>query len=72
MARITVTEVILDQAQVAPLVGESEPAGMAQHVRMDAAETRPLSDDGDDSMDGLPGQGMASFGDEQPRETILA
>ena len=32
------TEVILDQSQIAPLVGESEPARVAQHVRMDMGE----------------------------------
>jgi hypothetical protein len=72
MARITMTEVILDQSQIAPLVSESEPAGMAQHVRMDMGKAGPFRRHCDDPVHGLPGQGMAPFGDEQPGEVILA
>src|SRR3954467_9671768 len=35
---IAVAEVVLDEAQIVPLVGEREAAGMAQRVRMDVGE----------------------------------
>lgn len=66
------TEIILDQSQVVPLVGESEPARMAQHVRVHMGEIGPSCRCCDDPVHGLPGQGMMTFGDEQPGETILA
>jgi hypothetical protein len=72
MTWIAVTEVILDQAQVAPLVGESEPARMTQHVRVHMGEIGPSCRHCDNPVHGLPGQGMAPFGDEQPGEVILA
>ena len=65
------TEIILDQSQVAPLVGQGEPAGMAQHVRMDMGEIGSFRRCCNDPVHGLPGQGVAPFGDEQPGKMIL-
>lgn len=49
------TEVILDQSQIAPLVGESEPARVAQHVRMDMGEVGSSRSHSDDPVHSLPG-----------------
>ena len=65
-------EVVLDEPEVVPLVGEVVAAGMAQHVRPDAAETGALAGLTDEVVDGLARHRLAALGDEQPRQLILA
>jgi len=55
MARITVTEVILDQAQIASLIGECKSAGMAQHVGMNRGKLGASCRRCDNPVHGLPG-----------------
>jgi len=49
------TQIVLDQAQIATLIGECKPAGMAQHVRMNRGELATLCRCSDDPVNGLPG-----------------
>ena len=64
-------KIILDQAQVAPGMGQGMPAGMAQHVGMDMTETGPFSSRREDIVYGLPGKRLPPFRDEQPRQKIV-
>jgi hypothetical protein len=43
---------------------------MAQRVRVDVAETGAPGGGGDEIVSRLPGQGLASLGQEQPRQSI--
>lgn len=65
-------EIILDQAQVAPGMGQSMSAGMSQHVRMDTVEPCPRRNDRHEIVDGLPRYRLTALGQEQPRQTVLS
>lgn len=65
-------EVVLDQAQVVAAIGEGKPTGMAKHVGMDMADPGTFSGDCEDIVDGLPGERLLPFGDEQPRQPVFA
>lgn len=71
MAGIAMAEIILDQAQIAACMGERMAAGMAQHMRMDRPEAGPPGDRGNEIVDGLAGQRLATFREKQPRHSIL-
>src|SRR4051812_20000068 len=67
---IAVAEVVLDEAQIVPLVGEREAAGMAQRVRVHPQQTGTLGRCGDQVIDRLPGHGLTALGDEQPGQRV--
>src|SRR6478672_4954912 len=67
---IAVAEVVLDEAQVVPLVGEREAAGMAQRVRVHTQQTGTLGRRGDQVIDRLPSHGLTALGDEQPGQRV--
>lgn len=64
-------KIILDQAQVAPGMGQGMPAGIAQHVRMDSPEPGPCRNDRHEIVDGLPRQCLTALGQEQPGQAVL-
>ena len=64
-------QVVLDGAQVVPLVRQRIAAGMAQHVRMDFAQIGALTDAADQVVDTLAGELPPSLGDEQPRQSRI-
>ncbi len=59
-------QVILDRAQIMPLVRQRVPAGVAEHVGMDLAQIGALADAPDHIVDPLAGELAPAFGDEQP------
>ena len=67
---LAMAEIVLDQAQVVAPVGEIVATGMAQRVRVDVAETGAPGGGGDEIVHRLPGQGLASLGEEQPGQAI--
>src|SRR3954469_9790860 len=67
---IAVAEVVLDKAQIVPLVGEREAAGMAQRVWVHTQQTGTLGRRGDQVIDRLPGHGLTALGDEQPGQRV--
>src|SRR3954452_15257355 len=69
---IAVAEVVLDEAQVMPLVGEREAAGMAQRVWVHTQQTGTLGRRGDQVIDRLPGHRLTALGDEQPGQRVRA
>ena len=68
---IAVAEPILNQPEVLPAVGESVTAGVAQHVRVDAAQTRALAGRGDHVIDRPAHHLAATLGDEQPGQLVF-
>src|SRR4051794_20275443 len=69
---IAVAEVVLDEAQIVPLVGEREAAGMAQRVRVHTQQAGTLGRRGDQVIDCLPGHGLTALGNEQPEQCVRA
>ena len=69
---IAVAEVVLDETQVVPLVGEREAAGMAQRVRVDASEAGARRRRGDEIVHRLARHRLAPLGDEQPGQCVRA
>src|SRR3954452_571315 len=69
---IAVAEVVLDEAQIVPLVGEREATGMAQRVWVHTQQTGTLGRHGDQVIDRLPGHGLTALGDEQPGQRVRA
>src|SRR5919199_6929389 len=67
---VAMTQVVLDEAQIVALVGKVEAAGMAQHMRMDGAEPRPLGGRADQVVHRLARERLAALGDEQPWQPI--
>jgi hypothetical protein len=65
-------EVILDETQVVPLVGQCEPARMTKHVWVDRLEPGADGGGGNQIIHGLPGQRLTSLGNEQPRQRVLS
>ncbi len=45
---------------------------MTQHVRLDAAETCPFASFFDEVVDGLTRHRLATLGDDQPRQVVVA
>jgi hypothetical protein len=66
------SKVVLNDAQVRPLVGQVVPAGMPQRVWMYVRQPRVRRDRADQVVDGLPRQGLAALGNEEPRQAIGA
>src|SRR5215210_2982630 len=67
---VAMAQVVLDEAQIVALVGQIEAARVAQHMRMDRAEPRPLGCRADKVVHRLARKRLAAFGDEQPWEPI--
>ena len=67
---IAVAEVVLDEAQIVPLVGEREAAGMAQRVRVHHSEAGTRRRRGDQVIDRLAGHRLTALGDEQPGQCV--
>ena len=65
-------KIILDQSQVVTAIGESKAAGMAQHMRVNLAQTGALCGGGYDIIDALPGQRLRPLRNKHPRQVILA
>jgi hypothetical protein len=68
--RVAVTEVVLDQAQIGAAVGESEAAGVPQHVGMDVRQPGARGRGGDQIVDGLPGERLVALRHKQPGQTV--
>src|SRR4051794_3048336 len=69
---IAVAEVVLDETQVMPLVGEREAAGMAQRVRVEVSEAGACRCRRDKVVHRLARHRLASLGDEQPGQRVRA
>src|SRR5215210_6935026 len=67
---VAMAQVVLDEAQIVALVGQIEAARVAQHMRMDRAEPRPLGCRADKVVHRLARKRLAALGDEQPRQPI--
>src|SRR3954468_21681722 len=67
---VAMAQVVLDEPQIAALVGQIEAARVAQHMRMDGAEPRPLGGRADQVVHRLARERLAALGDEQPRQPI--
>ena len=65
-------EVVLHGAQVGTPVGQVEAAGVPEHVGMHVLEAGALGCRPNQVVDGLPRQGLAALGDEQPRQLVRA
>lgn len=71
MLGVAVAEVVLDGPQVMALVGEVMAAGVAQRVGVDAWQAGAHGREAHEVADGLPGERLAAFGPEQPRQVAL-
>jgi hypothetical protein len=69
---VAVAEVILDQTEIVAPVGESEAAGVPEHVGMDVGQPGADRRDGDQIVDGLAGERLVPLGREQPRQPVGA
>src|SRR3954447_5710278 len=69
---IAVAEVVLDETQVVPLVGQREAAGMAQRVRVDVGEGGARRRHRDEIIHRLARHRLAPLGDEQPGQCVRA
>jgi len=67
---ITVSEVILDQPEIVSPIREREAARVPEHVRMDRRQPGTRLRDRDQIIDGLTGQRLAAFRDEEPGESV--
>ena len=63
---VAVAEVVLDEVEVVALVGQREAAGVPQRVRVNVRQACPPGRGADEIVDRLPGERLASLGDEQP------
>jgi hypothetical protein len=72
MLRVTVTEVILDEAQIVAAIGEIKAARVAQHMGPDGWQASARRSAGNQVIHGLPGERLPAFGDEQPRKFVGA
>jgi len=59
-------QIVLNVAQIVAFVGQGVAAGMAKHVRMDLAQSGPLTSTPDKVVHALPRKLIAAFRDEQP------
>ncbi|MCG7624009.1 hypothetical protein MHM97_11630 [Epibacterium sp. Ofav1-8] len=64
-------EVVLDDSQIAALVGQSETAGMAKHMWVDALESGTSAGSSDDVVYSLPRERQLALGDEEPGQCII-
>src|SRR5208283_4136413 len=69
---IAVPEVVLDEAQVVPLVSEREATGVPQRVRVGARQAGTLRCHRNQVIHSLPGERLITLGDEQPGQRIGA
>src|SRR5215217_5636412 len=67
---VAMAQVVLNEAQIVALVGKVEAARVAQHVRMDGPEPRPLSGRADQVVHRLARERLTALRDEQPRQPI--
>src|SRR3954464_6531925 len=67
---VAMAQVVLDEAQIVALVGQIEAARVAQHMRMDGAEPRPLGGRADQVVHRLARERLVPLGDEQPGQPI--
>ena len=70
MSGVAVAKVILDQPEVVAPIREGEAAGVPQHVRMNRRQSGTLRRGREQVIDGLPGERLAAFGDEEPGEPV--
>lgn len=68
---VAMAKIVLDQAQVAPSMGQGVAAGMAQHMRMNSSEPGPRRNDRHEIVDGLPRHRLIALGQEQPGQAVL-
>ena len=57
-------QIVLDGPQVMPLVRQRVSAGVAAHVRMNAAQLGTLADEADEVVNALARERPIPFGDE--------
>src|SRR3982750_1676901 len=67
---VAMAQVVLDKTQIVALVGQIEATRVAQHMRMDGPEPRPLGGRADKVVHRLAGERLATLRDEQPRQPI--
>ena len=65
-------EVVLNEAQVVPLVSEREATGVPQRVRVGARQAGTLRCRRNQVIHSLPGERLITLGDEQPGQRIGA
>ena len=66
MSGIAVAKVILDQPEVVAPIRECEATGVPEHVRMNRRQYGTLRRGRDQVIDGLTGERLAAFRDEEP------
>src|SRR3954447_25180258 len=67
---VAMAQVVLDEAQIVALVGQIEAARVAQHMRVDGPEPRPLGCRADQVIHRLARERLVALGDEQPGQPI--
>ena len=70
MSGIAVVKVILDQPEVVAPVREGKAAGVPQHLRIDWQLSGSPRRGRDQVIDGLAGERLAAFRDEEPGEPV--
>jgi Tn3 transposase DDE domain len=70
MSGVTVAKVLLDQPEIVAPIREGEAAGVPEHVRMDRRQSSSPRRDRDQIIDGLTGECLAAFRDEEPGEPV--
>jgi hypothetical protein len=70
--RVAVAEVVLNSAQVGPLVGEVVAAAVAQRMRVHARQARVPRGCGGQVVYRLADERLPALGDEQPRQLVVA
>jgi hypothetical protein len=69
---IPAAKIILDGAKIGALVCKREPAGMAQHVRMNSAQACTLTERCNHVGHGSTHHLTIALGHEQPRQLVLS
>ena len=70
MSWVAVAEVILDQPEIVAPNRESETTGVPQHVRVNWRQSGARRRGPDQVIDGLAGERLAAFRDEEPGESV--
>src|SRR3954468_19288182 len=65
---VAMAQVVLDEAQIVALVGKVEATRVAQHMRVDGPEPRPLGCRADQVIHRLARERLVALGDEQPQQ----
>ena len=67
---VAMAQVVLDEPQIVALVGKVEATRVAQHMRVDGPEPRPLGCRADQVIHRLARERLVALGDEQPGQPI--